>query len=135
METSLATAFRRPVFVHHFKLVAVFVAGDVVADHFPAVAAVGASKHLVGSHIQGGFVVFAQDEGAVPVPSVMKFTFSRLGFDFDGFATGFVVAVDVAVLIGRIHNVGVIFLNGLPEAVATEGYNPFVARNAVIFTF
>ena len=109
---------------HHGKAVAVDLAGEVLAQHLPGIAPVGALEDVVAGEVDGGRVEGRELDRGAPVEAVGVLAGGGAGPDRLALAGAPVVALDVAVL--RLHegDVVVVRVDGREEAVAPGHPDP-----------
>ena len=122
----------RPHFIHHRQFVAVELAGEVRADRPPGIAAIVAAEEDVGTIVEPGMQMRADDQRGVPVPAQGRLPLARLGPDVDQFPAAFVVAVQSAVLILRIKDVRIFRIDLSLKPVAAQGKEPFAVGDPIV---
>src|SRR5581483_1681954 len=112
------------------------VARQVGADNFPALALVGCAEDIVAGLIEDVGIVRREDNRAGPLEAVLQIARaparSELGPDGDiaRLARAVIVARDVALVVARVDDIGIIWPDRDIAAFATTDIVPIGLRNA-----
>ena len=109
---------------HVFDGIAILVAGQIIGNHFPRIAAVVGAPDPLRGVVDARRVVRADQDGRIPVEAVGRHVFPDLRLDVDDFAGSAVVAYQVALLPVGVDDVRVARLGGRLVAVAEQHHEP-----------